>query len=51
MVLLAESGPDGHYLIYIVHNMTEELIACFEIQQDMLEFMWNLAADAELWLC
>ena len=48
---LAETDTDGLYLVYLVHNMTEELIASFEVEQDMLDFLWNLAADAEAWLC
>ena len=50
-MFLAETGTDGLYLVYLVHNMTEELIASFEVEQDMLDFIWNLAADAEAWLC
>jgi len=49
-MILTETA-DGRYLVFLVNNITEELIASFEIQEDMIDFIWNLCADAESWYC
>jgi len=37
---------DEGYLVYLVNNVTEQLLARFEVKEDMLEYLWKLSTEA-----
>ena len=43
-MILTQESADGGFFVFLVNNATEELIASFDIQEDMLELIWNLSS-------
>ena len=37
---------DEGYLVYLVNNVTEQLLAKFEVQEDMIEYLWQISAES-----
>ena len=36
---------DEMYVVYLVNNVTEQVLARFEARDDMIEYLWQLCAE------